>query len=196
MLTLCDADMAHSTWCVHSSLGCTIYTFPKTDKCAVQGKLLRNCCTNELADTWPHATPCSSVSRRNVHTSYAAHMQGYISSVAVVPSVSMNLSSSEEQMLETYRASLEHWGWRWTACGPHAASVLLTHFGSVLDVSMNAVDLQVCVVLLCFMAFAAWWHIWVCYTDCCCLLPAVLPLLSSVLCYEFDFVHRLNVLQC
>ncbi len=73
-------------------------------------------------------------------------MQGYISSVAVLPSVNMKLSSSEVQMLETYRASLEHWGWRWKACGPHAASVLLTHFGSVLGVSMNAVDLQVCVV--------------------------------------------------
>ncbi len=94
-------------------------------------------------------------------------MQGYISSVAVVPSVRMNLSSSEVQMLETYRPNLEHWGWRWKACGPHAASVLLTDFGSVLDVSMNAVDLQVCVILLCFMVFAAWWHTWVCYSDCC-----------------------------
>lgn len=154
-LTLFDADVAHSTWCVHSSLGCTIYNFSKTDKCAVQGKLLRNCCTNKFVYIWPHATPCSSASRRKIHTSCAAHMQGYISSVAVLPSVSMHLSSSEVQMLETYRASLEHWGWRWKACGPHAASVLLTHFSSVLDVPMNAVDLQVCVILLCFMMFAA-----------------------------------------
>ncbi|DBA74445.1 TPA: hypothetical protein ACH3X1_011192 [Trebouxia sp. C0004] len=69
--------------------------------------------------------------------------QAYISSVAVIPSVCMNLSSSEVQMLETYRPNLEHWGWRWKVRGPHAASVLLTHFGSVLDVSMNAVDLQI-----------------------------------------------------
>ena len=108
-----------------------------------------------LHKLWPHATPCSSASRRNVHTSCAADMQGYISSAAVIPSVSMNLSSSEVQMLETYRASLEHWGWRWRACGPHAALVLLTHFGSVLEVSMNAVDLQVCAILPCFMVFAA-----------------------------------------
>ena len=138
-----------------------------TEKSAVQGKLSRNRCTNKLAYIWPPVTPCSSASRNNVHRSCAAHMQGYISSVAVVPSVRMNLSSSEVQMLETYRPNLEHWGWRWKACGPHAASVLLTDFGSVLDVSMNAVDLQVCVILLCFMVFAAWWHTWVCYSDCC-----------------------------
>ena len=81
-------------------------------------------------------------------------------------------------MLETYRASLEHWGWRWKLCGPHAESVLLTHFGSVLNNSMNAVDMQVCVVLLCFMVFAAW----VCYSDSCSLLPAVFLFLSAELC--------------
>ena len=157
-----------------------------------------------LHKLWPHATPCSSASRRNVHTSCAADMQGYISSAAVIPSVSMNLSSSEVQMLETYRASLEHWGWRWKVCGPHAESVLLTHFGSVLNNSMNAVDMQVCVVLLCFMVFAAW----VCYSDSCSLLPAVFLFLSAELCCcliclptrvfvcGFALRHCLNVLQC
>lgn len=82
-------------------------------------------------------------------------MQGYISSVAVVPPVRMDLSGSEVQMVESYRLSLEHWGWRWKSCGSDASSLVLTHFGCVLDASMNAVDLQVGVYHSCFWCVAS-----------------------------------------
>lgn len=69
-------------------------------------------------------------------------MQAPPTSVAMVPAMSISLSSSEQQMLATYAAKVEHWGWRWRLSGPDSTSVLLTHFGSVLDATMNAFDLQ------------------------------------------------------
>lgn len=69
-------------------------------------------------------------------------MQASATSVAIVPAVSVSLSSSELQMLATYAAKVERWGWRWRLSGPDSTSVLLTHFGSVLGATMNAFDLQ------------------------------------------------------
>ena len=51
-------------------------------------------------------------------------------------------------MLATYAAKVERWGWRWRLSGPEKTSAVLTHFGCVLDATMNAVDLQACLTLL------------------------------------------------
>lgn len=60
----------------------------------------------------------------------------------------MSLSSSELQMLDTYAAQVERWGWRWRLSGPDNTSALFTHLGCVLDATMNAIDLQACLSLL------------------------------------------------
>lgn len=62
--------------------------------------------------------------------------------MALVPAVGVSLSSNEMQLLATYAAKVERWGWRWKLSGPDNTTVLLTHFGSVLAATMNAIDLQ------------------------------------------------------
>ena len=69
-------------------------------------------------------------------------MQAPVASVAIVPAVSVSLSSSELQMLTTYATKVQRWGWHWRASGPDNSTVLLTHLGSVLAATMNAFDLQ------------------------------------------------------
>ena len=69
-------------------------------------------------------------------------MQAPAISVAIIPAVSVRLSSSELQMLASYASKVQQWGWRWRLSGPDNTTVLLTHFGSVLAATMNAFDLQ------------------------------------------------------
>ena len=67
-------------------------------------------------------------------------MQAPATSVAIVPAVSVSLSSSELQLLTTYATKVQRWGWRWRLSDN--TTVLLTHLGSVLAATMNAFDLQ------------------------------------------------------
>lgn len=69
-------------------------------------------------------------------------MQAPATSVAIVPAVSVSLSSSELQMLTTYATRVQRWGWRWRLSGSDNTAVLLTHLGCVLAATMNAFDLQ------------------------------------------------------
>ncbi|KAL3149032.1 hypothetical protein ABBQ32_001879 [Trebouxia sp. C0010 RCD-2024] len=68
--------------------------------------------------------------------------QASATSVAISPAVGVNLSSSELEMLATFEAKVQRWGWRWRLSGADNTSVLLTHFGSVLGATMTALDLQ------------------------------------------------------
>ena len=60
----------------------------------------------------------------------------------------MGLSSNEVQMLTMYAAQVQRWGWRWKLSAADNASATLTHFGCLLDATMNAVDLQASCVIL------------------------------------------------
>lgn len=68
-------------------------------------------------------------------------MQAPATSLAIIPAMSVSLSSSELQMLASYASKVQRWGWRWRLSRDNT-TVLLTHFGSVLAATMNAVDLQ------------------------------------------------------
>lgn len=103
-------------------------------------------------------------------TQIAWPVQAPATSVAMVPAVSVSLSSSELQMLATYAAKVERWGWRWRLCGPDSTSFLLTHFGSVLAATMNAFDLQ---VILAYAQLPGENCLTGCLVDFCHLLPPV-----------------------
>ena len=75
-------------------------------------------------------------------THLGSDVQLGIKSVAATPPVRMHMSSSELQLLEAFKARLEHWGWRWRLAEDQSTAVVLTHFGCLLDATMSPIDLQ------------------------------------------------------
>lgn len=57
--------------------------------------------------------------------------------------MSMQLSSHELQLLDTYKGKVKQWGWQWQQDEPSSSFIQLTALGCILDTCMGATDLQV-----------------------------------------------------
>jgi len=74
-------------------------------------------------------------------------------SLRLRPPQPLELSPSEQQVLQHHRAHVEAWGWQFAdAEGSHAAGLVLTHAAAVLGTPLNLTELQVSSSASCFLS--------------------------------------------
>ena len=73
-------------------------------------------------------------------------------SLRLRPPQQLELSPSEQQVLQHHRAHVEAWGWQFAdAEDSHAAGPVLTHAAAVLGTPLNLTELQVSFLASCFL---------------------------------------------